>query len=321
MSNKDNVVKAERISLPNDYLTQNDSSEVDLLAIMKAVWKGKWLIVVVTAIFSIAGVLYALSQPNVYKAQVLLSPTQGASSGGGVSGSLSNLAAFAGVSIGGGAQSDPKVEALAILQSRQFIDAFIQGHNLKPSLMALSKWDSQQNVLEYDEDLFDSKLEQWRVVDGKTVEPTLWETNKEFINNYTVSENKENGMVIISIQHQSPFLAKEWIDWIVKDINSWMKNKALSESTRKIQYLEGQIKQTQVTELQNMFYSLIEEQYKTLMLAEVDDEFVFKTIDPAVYPEDKSGPKRALICILSLMLGLIVGVLIVLANTVCRKDS
>ena len=39
------------------------------------------------------------------------------------------------------------------------------------------------------------------------------------------------------------------------------------------------------------------------MLAEVRPEYVFKTIDPAVVPEEKSKPSRALICALGYPLG------------------
>lgn len=48
--------------------------------------------------------------------------------------------------------------------------------------------------------------------------------------------------------------------------------------------------------MQNTFYKLIEEQTKSLMLAEVQEEFVFKVVDPSVVPEVKYEPKRYLIC-------------------------
>ena len=73
--------------------------------------------------------------------------------------------------------------------------------------------------------------------------------------------------------------------------------------------------------MQNVFYQLIEEQTKTLMLAEVKDEYAFKVIDPPVVPEEKVGPKRALICILSILLGGMLGVAIVLIRYVSRREN
>jgi LPS O-antigen subunit length determinant protein (WzzB/FepE family) len=73
--------------------------------------------------------------------------------------------------------------------------------------------------------------------------------------------------------------------------------------------------------MQNVFYQLIEEQTKSLMLAEVQDEFVFKTVDPAIVPEEKAGPKRALICVLATLLGGMLAVAIVLVRFAFRKDE
>jgi uncharacterized protein involved in exopolysaccharide biosynthesis len=70
-----------------------------------------------------------------------------------------------------------------------------------------------------------------------------------------------------------------------------------------------------------VFFQMIEEQLKNKMLAEVQDEFVFKVIDPAVIPEEKAGPKRALICLLATMLGGMLGVLIVLIRYFTNKPE
>ena len=53
-----------------------------------------------------------------------------------------------------------------------------------------------------------------------------------------------------------------------------------------------------LADLRNLFYDLIQSQTETMMLANVREEYVFKTIDPATVPEFKSEPKRAFICIL-----------------------
>lgn len=56
--------------------------DIDLIALFKVVWVGKWKIIFVTGIAAILSVFYALSLPNIYKSEVLLT-TVGASSGGG----------------------------------------------------------------------------------------------------------------------------------------------------------------------------------------------------------------------------------------------
>ena len=70
-----------------------------------------------------------------------------------------------------------------------------------------------------------------------------------------------------------------------------------------------------------MFFELIQSQTETVMLAEVRPEYVFKTIDPAVVPEEKSKPSRALICVLGTLLGGILGVVIVLIRHYARSEA
>jgi uncharacterized protein involved in exopolysaccharide biosynthesis len=64
--------------------------------------------------------------------------------------------------------------------------------------------------------------------------------------------------------------------------------------------------------LQNVFFKLIEEQTKIVMLAKVSPEYMLRTLDPAVIPEIKSQPNRALICVLGTLLGGMLSVLGVL---------
>ena len=49
-----------------------------------------------------------------------------------------------------------------------------------------------------------------------------------------------------------------------------------------------------------------------MMLAKGSPEYILRTLDPAVVPEKKSRPSRALICVLGTLLGGILSVLVVL---------
>jgi len=109
-------------------------------------------------------------------------------------------------------------------------------------------------------------------------------------------------------------IAKEWVDKLVKAINSHIQEKDREEAIKSIEYLNNKIKETNITDMQSVFYQLIEEQTKTLMLAEVSEEYVFKTISPAKIAEEESKPNRLLISIIGVLLGVFVSVLIVLVR-------
>ena len=93
--------------------------------------------------------------------------------------------------------------------------------------------------------------------------------------------------VIASIEHQSPVIAAQWVDWLVKDVNAAVKTQDVDEANKAIEYLKQQVSKTALSDPQAMFFELIQSQTETVMLAEVRPEYVFKTIDPAVVPEQK----------------------------------
>jgi len=57
------------------------------------------------------------------------------------------------------------------------------------------------------------------------------------------------------------------------------------------------------------------------MLANAQREYVFRTIDPAVVPQEKSEPKRALIAVVATMLGGMLGVLTVFVLVFIRSGK
>ncbi|UGA57365.1 Wzz/FepE/Etk N-terminal domain-containing protein [Vibrio sp. VB16] len=309
---------------PAQNYSADSSDEIDLRELFLALWKGKLTIIFFTLVFSVAGVLYALSQPNTYKADVILASSgdSGQSGMAAMASQFGGLASLAGINLGGGS-TDNKAMSLAVLNSRLFLNAFIKKHDLLVPLMASTEWNASTGVLVIDPELYDEATQQWvrEVPAGKSIVPTDWEAFKMFKKEVLSSaETKDSGLVTLSVTHFSPIIAQQWATWLVEDLNSWMKEKSLSETKRNIGYLQQQIEKTVVSDMQSVFYQLIEEQTKNLMLAEVEVEFSFKTIDPAVIPEEKAGPKRALICVLATLLGGMLGVGVVLVRFAFRKE-
>ena len=299
---------------------QQHDDEIDLKELFLALWKGKWIIILITFLFAIGGVAYALSKPNIYKAEVILAPANGAQSSG-LSSQLGGLASLAGINIGSSG-TDDKAMALAVLKSRKFVNAYIKKHNLLVPLMASKEWDQLTGELVINQEVYDISQKKWADDDkGESLEPSAWEAYKTFLGALSVDENKDNGLVTLSITHLSPIIAKQWVEGLVTELNQWMKRESLDETKKNIGYLEGQIDKTSISDMQTVFYQLIEEQTKSLMLAEVQDEFAFKVIDPAVVPEEKVGPKRALICVLAVLLGGMLGVGIVLVRFAFKEKT
>jgi LPS O-antigen subunit length determinant protein (WzzB/FepE family) len=91
-----------------------------------------------------------------------------------------------------------------------------------------------------------------------------------------------------------------------------MQARQIAKVTNNINYLQAQIQKTTIAEMQEVFYTIIEEQIKSKMLAEASPDYAFLAVSPSMVPEQKSQPKRALICILGTLLGGMLSVLWVL---------
>lgn len=311
--------------LPYPPTPQHGDDEIDLRELFKALWKGKWVIVVATFIFATGSVLYALSLPNIYKADALLAPAE-SSGGGGLSkmaGQLGGLAALAGVNLGASESSQTDL-AVQVIKSRQFVEAFIKKHDLLVPLMAATDWDLTNNKLILDEELYNPNTGEWlREPNGlRGSTPTAQEAfevfNKEVL---SINQDKESGLYTVSVKYYSPYVAQQWVNWLIEDINKVMRERTIAETSQNLAYLNTQLQKTAVADMQSTFYKLIEEQTKSLMLAEVQEEFIFKIVDPAVVPELKDGPKRALICVLGTFFGGMLGVVIVLIRFAFRKED
>ena len=79
-------------------------------------------------------------------------------------------------------------------------------------------------------------------------------------------------------------------------------------------------KVTKLADLETAIFGLMQSQMQKMMLAEVRREYVLTTIDPAISPEMKFEPKRALICIFGTMLGGLFGLIVSLVRSYTRKN-
>lgn len=295
--------------------------ELDIRELFSALWQGKLMIISICSLFAISSVFYTLSLPDVYKSEVLLAPA-GEQMSSGLSGQLGGIAALAGVNLGiGGGGVDKTALAIEVVQSRDFLGRFIEQYDLFVPVMAAEGWSRDDNSLVIDGKIYDSKKSQWLrdMPPPFQPKPSVQETFIEFNKLLTVSQDKATGLVEISIDYYSPYLAKQWLENLVKMINEEMRNRDLIEAQKSITYLNAQLEQTNIADFRTMLYSLIEEQTKTLMLANVREEYVLKTIDPAVVAEKKAKPARALIVIMAVILGAMLSALVVLVRYFNRK--
>ena len=275
--------------------------EISLRELWDILWRGKWIVIAVTAVFAVGSVTYALLAEEWYRAEVLLAPAE-AKSTSGLGGQLGGLAALAGVSVGDG----DSAEALAVLKSRDFARSFIEDKNLLPVFFS----------------------EQWNPATNKWLgdDPAEWPEIRDAVKYFqekvlTASQDRQSGMVTLAVEWTDPEIAADWASTLVQRLNSRLRQGALAEAETNVAYLRSELAQTNVVTLQQSIGRLLESELQKLMLARGNEEFAFRTLDSASPPKERSRPKRSLIAIIGTMLGGILGVLLVFVRNAMRSES
>ncbi len=287
--------------------------EINLQDIFYVLFKEKWIIVSITTFLSVVGVIYSLLLPNIYESKALLVPVNASSSITGALGSYSGLAGLAGISLpsddeGNSAKAIQKISSLSFFENNILTNIYL------PDLMAFKSWDAKTNTVAFDESIFNANTNTWNTDNtfSKTKIPSAQESFEAFKSRLNLNIDKSTGFITLSIKHQSPFVSKQWVELIVSEINSFYRQKDKSESEKAVGYLNQQISMTALSEIKQALAQLLQEETKKLALIEANQFYVFDYIDPPVVMEQKSEPKRALICILSSLLGGVLSILFVL---------
>ncbi len=299
----------------NTQISDQYDDEIDLRELFAVLWAGKIKVILLTALCAIGSVVYALSIPNQYKAITLLAPAQ-SDDGGGLSGAVSRLgglASIAGLGLGGDGGGKAHT-AQQIMTSWSFIEGFIADNDLAVEVYAAEGWSKGSNELQINQEAYDAENNQWLIEDDSGVvgPPSSWQLFEAFSKRITVAEDEQYGLVSVSVEHYSPQIAKQWLDLYISAINKHMQERQVAKVSNNIEYLKAQIEKTSITEMQEVLYTIIEEQIKNKMLAEASPDYAFVAISPSMIPEKKSQPKRASICIFGTLLGGMLSIMLVL---------
>lgn len=289
------------VYLVPETAASSTDDRIHLRQLWNTLWRGKWVIVVITAISAFGSVTYALVATEWYRAEVLLAPAESQATPTLV-GQLGGLAALAGVAT----EDRDTVEAIALLTSRDFLRSFIVDNDLMPVLFS-EQWNIHTNA--------------WRNEDSAK-SPDLRDGVDVFQQRVLeVNEDRRTGLVQLAVEWQDPELASEWAMELVRRLNILMRTRALQEAEANVRYLQDQLQRTNVLTLQQTVGRLLEVELQKLMLAQGREEYAFKVLDPPETPKQRVHPRRTIIAIIGTFLGAMSGVAFVLSAAYFRQDS
>ena len=256
-----------------------------------------------------AGVLAtvaALLMTPVYRAEVLLAPVDDPDDNQRTAASLGEfggLATLAGLNLG---SEDKRTESIATLRSRQFAERFIAERRLERVLFA---------------ELWDEAKERWKADAGDDI-PTAGDVYERFDERVRkVREDRGTGLVRLVVEWRDPELAAQWANDLVASVNATLRQKTVEQSEKSITYLREQLARTSVVDLQQVLHRLVESEMKKAILANINKEYAFKIIDPAVVADKPVRPRKLAMLVVGTAAGGILGILLVLLRNAWRLSQ
>jgi hypothetical protein len=213
----------------------------------------------------------------------------------GALGSIAELGSPMGANIGLNATGYQ--EALAVLRSRQFTEAFIEDQHLLGELFP-RKWDAEH--------------QRWR---GGVVPPTAAQAYKYFDSSIrSIYEDRRTGLITLHIDWRDRAEAAAWANELLRRLNAEMRSRAIRQANASIGYLEKELTSTTVLPTRDAISHLMEAQVNERMLANVTEEYAFRVVDKAMPADrrDVERPKKLILVGVGFVVGTLLGVVAVL---------
>jgi uncharacterized protein involved in exopolysaccharide biosynthesis len=252
------------------------AQELDVGVLAHLLWEYRRTVLIGALLGALLFGVVAFTSPPVFRASVVLTPARERNNGnmGALATEIGGLASLAGVDIAPGGSATVQSSA-AVLESHHLAEEFIRRNGLLPDLTRASSKNK-----------------------------TLWHATDFFKKNVvTIVKDNRKGTTTVSIEWTDAAVAARWANGYVALANDLVRTRALEDSSRNIAYLNDQLAKTNDIELRRVMYNLVENETKTLMLANGRTEYAFEVVDPAVTPELKIGPHRLIMTIIGFIVG------------------
>jgi uncharacterized protein involved in exopolysaccharide biosynthesis len=272
-----------------------DEDDIDLGEFAMRLWHGRWWLLAAILLGSALAVYDVATTIPIYRSETLVT-VRSESAGSLMRGQLGGLASLAGINLGG--TSDRRNEYIAYLKSRELARAFIESKQLMPVLF---------------ESAWDAAAKRFRP-DRKGRVPTLRDGIGYIQGIRKVSEEVKTGLITVSFEWQDPQVAAAWANEYIALANDRLRREAITEAQLSIKYLDDELSRARVESVRQSLYRLMEGRINEVMLASVQADYAFRTIDRAQAPDPRYPirPKRLLEILIGIMAGTIVGAAFVL---------
>ena len=286
----------------SDNSYQDDT--IDMKDLFSLLWKGRNLIILITSLFALGSIYYAWSLNDYYKSSASLSIAQPAARPS-ISG-LGGLASIAGINISPVGVQGPMY--INTIRSRSFLKHLLSvDENVLPSLVAAESYDKESKKLKFNSDVYDAANKKWL-----STKPTHIQIFGTYLRAVNVDFHEIRQTMDVSVEHISPIFAYEFLDLIIREADSLLRQRDMQRSSEALEYLTSEHSKISLLNIKSSINQLILSQLQTQMMTRVGSNYVVNVMDPPFIPISTSKPSRSLIRLMGITLGLVVGILLVI---------
>jgi uncharacterized protein involved in exopolysaccharide biosynthesis len=136
----------------------------------------------------------------------------------------------------------------------------------------------------------------------------------------SVTEDRRTGLIRLDVEWRDRTQSAAWANKLIANVNEEMRARATVEARHNQEYLRDQLKSTDVFELTQAIYRLLEVELKNEMVASVTTEYAFKVVDPARTPQQRDfvRPRRVLLIVFGVVVGFAAGIVLALLLNAVR---
>lgn len=310
-----------------------EEDEINLLDLFIVLLKHKVMILCVVFLAGVAALVISVQMPNVYRSEATIAPTTQEKSGGGLA-ALGGFGAMIAAEVGIGATGSLD-QFDVVLKSRDLTNTIIREKNLLPVIFDKS-WDAKTGDWKVGEP--PSSLQKASAAILGMLRPTPDEKKKEVSKNPTLQDayqpiqamlslkpDKKQNVMRIGFESEDPEMAQTILNYYIVGLSEFLRRQTLEDAAAQQVHLSQQLSKTTDPLLKNRLYELIAKQIEKETLAKIQRYYSFNVVDPAFVPEKKFKPKRAQICMISVVVAFFIAIFLAffleyLKNLKTRED-
>jgi uncharacterized protein involved in exopolysaccharide biosynthesis len=266
----------------------DDEDEINLLDLFIVLLKHKVMIFSIVVLAGIAAVVISLLMPDVYRSEATIAPTTQEKGGGALS-ALGGFGAMIASEVGIGATGSLE-QFDVVLKSRELTNSIVRKYDLMPFLFEKS-WDAENK--------------KWK---EKVKPPKFEDANKAIQAMLSVKPDKKQNVMRISFESEDPRMAQTILNYYIVGLSEFLRRQTLEDAAAQQVHLSQQLTKTTDPLLKNRLYELIAKQIEKETLAKIQRYYSFIVIDPSFVPERKFKPKRAQICMISIVVAFFIAI-------------